>query len=261
MAFVVAGLVLCAAAFASDGPRPNPFDVVVIDAGHGGDDEGARGPSGGREKDVVLAVSLALADALRAQGVRVVMTRTDDRFVPLEERTHIANDAKGDLFVSVHANAATNARIHGSETFFMSLDASDAAAQALAERENRAFGEAGLDPLPAADPVAAILGDLIATEHLSESQEFARLAQGRLRALDPRAARGVKQAPFVVLGGVRMPAALVEIGFITNAREERTMRSADGRGRVVTALAQAVAEFGRRHDARRGLRGLPAKGD
>ena len=263
--FVAAGLCALAVVLAvgarGDGPPVDPFDVVVVDAGHGGDDEGARGPGGGREKDVVLAVSLALAEALRAEGLRVVMTRTDDTFVPLETRTHMANDARGDLFVSVHANAATNSRIRGSETFFMSLDASDDAARRVAERENSAFGEAGLTPLPSNDPLAAILGDLIATEHLTASQEFAQLVQERLAVLQPEAARGVKQAPFVVLSGVQMPAALVEIGFITNARDERAMRSADGRREVVAALARAVREYGLRHDARRGLSRLPARGE
>ncbi len=237
----------------SDAPSPDAFDVVVVDAGHGGDDEGALGPAGGVEKDIVLEVARELAAQLRARGLRVVMTRSDDSFVPLERRTHIANDAKGDLFVSVHANASPRPAIRGSETFFLSLDASDDAAQRLAERENDAFGAAAARLLQQNDPLVAILGDLIATEHLSESQEFAGLAQGRLAALAPESSRGVKQAPFVVLSGVSMPASLVEIGFITNPADERAMRSRKGRSAVVAALADAVAEFGRRHDARRGI--------
>ena len=237
----------------SDAPSQDAFDVVVVDAGHGGDDEGALGPAGGVEKDIVLEVARELAAQLRARGLRVVMTRSDDSFVPLERRTHIANDAKGDLFVSVHANASPRPAIRGSETFFLSLDASDDAAQRLAERENDAFGAAAARLLQQNDPLVAILGDLIATEHLSESQEFAGLAQGRLAALAPESSRGVKQAPFVVLSGVSMPASLVEIGFITNLADERAMRSRKGRSAVVAALADAVAEFGRRHDARRGI--------
>jgi N-acetylmuramoyl-L-alanine amidase len=246
LALVVAG------AARSDAPPPDRFDVVVVDAGHGGDDEGARGPGGGLEKDIVLDVAGSLAARLRERGLTVVMTRTDDSFVPLESRTHIANDAKGDLFVSVHANAASNAEIRGSETFFLSLDASDDAARRLAERENDAFGSAAAPPA-SNDPLVEILGDLITTEHLSESQEFAGLAQGRLANLAPGSSRGVKQAPFVVLTGVGMPASLVEIGFITNAGDERAMNSREGRVAVVGALADAVVEFGRRHDARRGI--------
>jgi N-acetylmuramoyl-L-alanine amidase len=256
MAMVLATALLSlgvAEAAHADGPSPDAFDVVVVDAGHGGDDEGALGPAGGVEKDIVLEVARELAAQLRARGLRVVMTRSDDSFVPLERRTHIANDAKGDLFVSVHANASPRPAIRGSETFFLSLDASDDAAQRLAERENDAFGAAAARLLQQNDPLVAILGDLIATEHLSESQEFAGLAQGRLAALAPESSRGVKQAPFVVLSGVSMPASLVEIGFITNPADERAMRSRKGRSAVVAALADAVAEFGRRHDARRGI--------
>lgn len=244
----------------SDASAPDRFDVVVVDAGHGGEDEGARGPKGGLEKDVVLAVARGLAEELRGRGLRVVMTRQDDSFVPLEQRTHIANDARGDLFVSIHANAARDARIHGIETFFLSLDASDDAARQLAERENLAFGEAAARLPQPDDPLVAILGDLIATEHLSASQEFAGLAQVRLALGKSEASRGVKQAPFVVLTGVQMPASLVEIGFISNAADEREMRSAAGRGAVVSALSDAVMEFGRRQDARRGVRGTPARG-
>lgn len=249
----------CANVVSSDGPLPDAFDVVIVDAGHGGDDNGARGPAGGLEKHVVLEIARELATQLRARGLRVVMTRNDDRFVPLESRTHIANDAKGDLFVSVHANAAADSGIRGSETFFLSLDASDDAARRVAERENDAFGAQAARMPQANDQLVAILGDLIATEHLVASQEFAGLAQGRLSALAPEAARGVKQAPFVVLTGVGMPASLVEVGFITNARDERAMRSRTGRAAVVAALADAITEFGRRHDARRGV-GASARG-
>jgi N-acetylmuramoyl-L-alanine amidase len=236
------------------------FDTVVIDAGHGGEDEGAKGPGGVLEKDVVLDVGRRLAKALEDEGLRVVMTRSSDEFVSLEKRTYIANDARGDLFVSIHANAANDTSIRGTETFFISLEATDEAARRVAERENQAFG-AGLPVRRAADdPLVAILGDLIATEHLKESQEFARLAQEQLAEIDPPASRGVKQALFVVLGGVQMPAALVEIGFITNDRDEGKLRSRRGRGSIASALAAAVFEFQRRYDARHGVAPLPARG-
>ena len=99
------------------------FDVVVIDAGHGGEDEGARGPGGSLEKEVVLGISKQLAAALRKRDLQVVMTRTDDSFVSLEQRTHIANDALSDLFISLHPNAARNAKLHGVETFLIPLSA------------------------------------------------------------------------------------------------------------------------------------------
>ncbi len=238
---------------------PDRFDTVVIDAGHGGQDEGARGPGGSLEKEVVLGVSKQLAAALRKRGLRVVMTRTDDGFVSLEQRTHIANDARADLFISIHTNAARNAKIHGIETFFMSLSATDDAAARVAERENESFGTAAAMPIAAKDPLVGILGDLIATEHLQESQEFARMAQAHLASVTAKDSRGVKQAPFVVLAGVQMPASLVEIGFITHSGEEKSLNSKRGRRAIVVALEKAIAEFQRRYDARHGGRVVPAQ--
>jgi N-acetylmuramoyl-L-alanine amidase len=235
------------------------FDSVVLDAGHGGDDEGAKGPKGTLEKQVVLDVARRLAVELRAEGLKVVLTRDADAHVPLEERTHIANDARADLFLSIHANASRNEQIRGIETFFLSLEASDEAALRVAERENRAFGRGATLPVGGGDPLVAILGNLAADEYLKESQAFARMAQGRLTQVDSRSSRGVKQAPFVVLGGVQMPASLVEIGFITNARDERRLASAEGQRAIVQALTAAVLEYGRRHDALRGLGGPPAR--
>jgi N-acetylmuramoyl-L-alanine amidase len=236
------------------------FDTVVIDPGHGGEDEGAKGPGGALEKDVVLDVARRLAKELEGEGLRVVMTRRSDEFVSLEKRTYIANDARGDLFVSIHANAANDTSIRGTETFFLSLEATDEAARRVAERENQAFGAAVPLPRAADDPLVAILGDLIATEHLKESQEFARLAQERVAEIDPQASRGVKQALFVVLSGVQMPASLVEIGFITNGRDAGKLRSRRGRRSIASALAAAVLEFRRRYDARHGVAPLPARG-
>lgn len=248
---------LCAGAAAS-WAAPDRFDTVVIDAGHGGDDHGAEGAQGLLEKDLVLDVALRVASELREEGLSVVLTRSEDRFVGLEERTSIANDARADLFVSIHANASSATQARGIETFFASLEASDASAQALARAENEALGAAA----PAAmadDPLLAILGDMIATEHLNDSQEFARIAQRELS--EPRRSRGVKQAPFVVLMGVQMPAALVEIGFVTNAGEARVLRSGDERLRIAEHLVAAIREFGRRHDARRGVAPAAGGGD
>ncbi len=228
------------------------FDTVVVDAGHGGDDHGAEGPDGQLEKDLVLAVAQALASRLREAGLRVVETRDADRAVALQERTRIANDAAADLFVSIHANAAPSRMARGMETYFLSLDASDEASSRVAARENEAFGS-GVSAAPTSDdPVAAILGDLAHTEFLVESDEFSRLVHGSLARIDPVPSRGVKQAPFVVLMGVRMPAALVEIGFLTNAREAGTLAAPERRAEIAAALASAVLEFGRRYDARRG---------
>lgn len=244
---------------ASDDAPIDRFDVVVLDAGHGGHDEGATGSSGLREKDLVLDVTRKLAKRLERRGLRVILTRSDDRFLSLEERTAVANDARADLFVSIHANASSSRSPRGIETYFASLEATDAAARATAERENMAFGAAA-PAFAADDPLAAILGDLIATQHLQESSEFAKLAQHELAEIGRSRSRGVKQAPFVVLMGVQMPASLVEIGFLTNPNEEKGLRRAARREEIAAALADAVIAFGARFDARRGVAGAAVEG-
>jgi N-acetylmuramoyl-L-alanine amidase len=252
VALLTGGLASGAAADpeAQDGGR---FDTVVIDAGHGGDDHGARGPKGLLEKDLVLDVAKRVAAKLRAAGLRAILTREDDRFVGLDERTSIANDARADLFVSIHANASEARAAKGIETFFVSLDATDEAARALAAEENKSFASSGGPAALEGDPLFQILGDMIATEHLVESQDFARLALGELLSKKGAVSRGVKQAPFVVLMGVQMPASLVEIGFITNAREEGALATPAERERIAGNLADAALQFGRRFDAKRGV--------
>jgi len=251
------------ASAAADSPSsaaPDRFDAVVLDAGHGGHDEGATGPSGLLEKDLVLDVTQRLATRLRKRGVHVVLTRTRDEFLSLEQRTAVANDARADLFLSIHANAASTQKPRGIETYFASLDATDEAARATAERENSVFGAAAPD-FGHDDPLAAILGDLIHTQHLQESSEFAKLAQSELAGVARARSRGVKQAPFVVLMGVQMPASLVEIGFLTNPEDEKGLRGSSQRAAIAEALADAVMAFGDRYDARRGVRRAARKID
>jgi len=255
-----AAAALAALATGADEPprEVDRFDRVVLDAGHGGDDHGAEGPAGLLEKELVLDVTRRLKARIEGDGVQVVLTRDDDVYVPLGERTAIANRAGADLFVSIHANAASARSARGVEIFFVALEASDESARQLAERENAAFREAS--PAAPDDPLASILGDLAAADQLRESDEFARLANREVAALVAAVpSRGVKQAPFVVLMGVQMPAALVEIGFITNPTEERDLASPGYRDRVADALARAVFEFAGRYDARRGVP-RPARG-
>jgi N-acetylmuramoyl-L-alanine amidase len=252
---------LAAISGAAGAADPDRFDTVVIDAGHGGEDAGARGVGGVVEKDLVLQIALGLSDRLRARGLRVVLTREDDVFVPLERRTAIANDARGDLFLSIHGNAASDADVGGSETYFLALEASDAHAARVAARENRAFeAVGGGDVAVVSDPFIALLGDLITTEYLHESSDVAQRIQTELGGVDALRSRGVKQALFVVLTGVQMPAALVEIGFVTNAQDARTLKRAGGRGDVVEALERAIVAFAERYDARRSDP-VPAKPD
>ncbi|MBW2274824.1 MAG: N-acetylmuramoyl-L-alanine amidase [Deltaproteobacteria bacterium] len=250
-------LASAAAAFSTataESGRRDRFDAVVIDAGHGGKDEGATSPRGLVEKELVLDVTQRLARRLREGKLRVVLTRDDDVFVPLESRTSLANDARGDLFISIHANSARNAKPRGIETFFVSLEASDESARQVAERENQAFGADGV-VLSLHDPLAAILGDMAESEHVAESDAFARLAQTELRNAIELPSRGVKQAPFVVLMGVRMPATLIEIGFLSNSEDERILRTGQHRERIAEALAEAVFRYGERYDALRGIGG------
>ena len=234
-------------------PKPDRFDRIVLDAGHGGHDEGAKGPSGLQEKDLVLDVAKLLAGRLHQHGIAVVMTRTSDEFLSLEQRTAVANDSHADLFLSIHANASPSRKPKGIETYFASLDASDDEARATAERENSAFGAAAPD-FGNADPLAAILGDLIESQHLQESSEFAKLAQASLSNVGRAPSRGVKQAPFVVLMGVQMPSSLVEIGFLTNPDDEKGLRRRGQREDLADALVEAVLAFAKRYDARRGRR-------
>jgi N-acetylmuramoyl-L-alanine amidase len=232
------------------------FDTIVVDAGHGGEDHGARGVAGLEEKELVLDVALRLSRRLRDRGLRVVLTRSGDTFVPLEERFAIANDADADLFVSVHANAAHDADVRGTETYFLANQASDADARRVADRENAAF-EHEVAALIPDDPVVAILGDLMTAGRLEESSDFAHLAEAELAAVDPHS-RGVKQARFVVLQGVQMPSALIEIGFVTHREDERRLRRSAARDEIADALTRAVLAFGERYDRRRGAGAGPA---
>jgi N-acetylmuramoyl-L-alanine amidase len=250
---VVSGAAACALLVCAQvAPASERFERVVIDAGHGGDDHGAEGTAGLLEKELVLDLAQRVAKKLRAQGLRVELTRSSDAFVALDARTEIANRAAADLFLSIHANASRAPSVRGIETFFASPEASDEAAEELARAENAAFGPAAAK-LSQGDPVLAILGDLMAQQQLADSQDFARLAQREIARGAPARSRGVKQAPFVVLMGVRMPAVLVEVGFITNPQDERALRKAAERERIAAALARAIAGFRVRQDERAGV--------
>ncbi|HEX6159575.1 MAG TPA: N-acetylmuramoyl-L-alanine amidase, partial [Thermoanaerobaculia bacterium] len=191
-------------------PGAKPVDApgirtIVIDPGHGGKEVGAVGPGGLMEKDVTLALCRKLADALAAKtGARVVLTREDDSVVSLDQRTAIANQYKADLFLSVHTNAAVVKGAKGSETYFLSLEASDELARKAAETENAA---AASDP---GSDLKLILWDLAQQAYLEESSRLATVIQEEMNAVSGVQNRGVKQAPFKVLVGATMPAALVE---------------------------------------------------
>jgi N-acetylmuramoyl-L-alanine amidase len=222
-------------------PPSRPFRVVVIDPGHGGPAFGGRSASGLLEKHLVLELAKRVGRALERQGLQVVYTRDSDRFVSLAERTEIANRARGDLFLSIHANTAPDPDAHGFETYFLSVEASDDEARRVALVENQVFDQpAAADD--SADIVGGILSDMIRTRFLRESSAIAASIQRGVASL-PGPSRGVKQAPFVVLMGVNMPAALLEVGFLTHEDEVRRLQSRGHQEAIARAVSAAVREF------------------
>jgi N-acetylmuramoyl-L-alanine amidase len=210
---------------------------IVIDAGHGGSDHGTTGPTGLREKDVVLDVAKRLGTLLEAQlGCEVIYTRVDDSFVALEDRPRIANERKADLFISVHANSSPVAPVTGVETFYLNFDASPSAME-VAAREN-ATARKNVSELQ------DLLQKIALNTKVRESADFASKVQaaqvvGAARGRD----RGVKRAPFVVLIGTEMPAILTEIGFLSNAREEAQFKKPEHRQKVAEAIARGIVRY------------------
>lgn len=224
--------------------------TIVIDPGHGGKEVGAIGPAGLMEKDATLTLCRRLAVALEARlKTRVILTRNDDTVVPLDQRTAIANQYHADLFLSVHMNAAIVKGAHGAETYFLSLDASDKLAEKAAEVENASRSTA---PASASD-LKLMLWDLAQQEYLNESSRLAQAVQEEMNRITGVQSRGVKQAPFKVLVGATMPAALVEVAFITNPDEESKIKSDSFQGTVVEALTKAVERYKVDYETRIGI--------
>jgi len=245
---------LAAAAALALGATRAPAFLVVVDPGHGGAQEGAISPAGDREKDLALEISRRIAARLRKQGAKVVLTRTGDIEVPLVNRAAIATAIRADLFVSVHLNSMPSAELRrthaGVETYFLSAGATDERASAVAARENadRLAGEPEIDP---ADPVAAILSDLEDQDALAGSSRLAYAVHDRLVGALHAEDRGVKQAPFYVLAGARMPAVLLEVGFISHESESALLRTPEYQERIAAAVADGVAVFRRETRASR----------
>jgi N-acetylmuramoyl-L-alanine amidase len=233
---------------------PEPLHVIVIDPGHGGHDAGAVGPRGLQEKDLTLDIAQRVATLLQEElGIRVVLTRARDQFVGLRERTALANRERADLFVSIHVNAAPGGIATGTETYFLSNEATDGAARRAAEYENRLIAADTGARGGAPDVLRSILWDLAQSDFQQESSRVAETLQNSLDRALRRPSRGVKQAPFYVLGGAAMPAVLVEIGFISNPEEEQRLRDDGYRERIARALAAGVTDYKRRYDQRVGV--------
>ena len=213
---------------------------IVIDAGHGGHDPGARA-NGLVEKDLVLDVAKRLQELLTAHpGVEVVLTRTNDAFIPLEERTEIANRESADLFLSIHANSSPRPTTRGVETYVLNF-ATNAQAEAVAAREN-ATSASAMGTLP------DIVKTIALNNKLAESRELATMVQTALvRSLRTRSTGvkdlGVKQAPFVVLIGAEMPSVLAEISFLTNGPEADLLKQSSYRQRIAQALHDALVKY------------------
>ena len=215
---------------------------IVIDAGHGGHDTGTIGPTGLMEKDLCLDVALRLSKIIkqRLPGAEVVLTRSDDSFIPLEERTAIANEAHADLFISIHANSSQDHGARGIETYYLNLKGSPEAME-VAAREN-AVANVGIHDLE------DLVKKIARNEKIDESREFAEdiqtsLSQRVQRGNKTVKNRGVRKAPFVVLIGADMPSILTEISFLSNPADEQLLKQPENRQRVAEGLYQGVASY------------------
>ncbi len=224
--------------------------VVVIDPGHGGQDPGAIGPRGTREKDIVLEYARALQNRLIKTGkFKVVLTREGDKFIPLRERVAIARAAGGDIFLSLHADSAPNDEARGLSVYTVSETASDKEAEALAARENKADVIAGIDLSGEREDVAGILISLAQRETKNNS---ATLADTLVSALNDKVRllqNTHRFAGFAVLKAPDIPSVLVEIGFLSHRDEEKLLRTRSYREKVVAGLAEGIEEYFKRQTA------------
>jgi len=230
---------------------------VVIDPGHGGRDGGAVGNKGTREKDVVLEIANLLAKALvdsPERRFKAILTRAEDKFITLEDRISFANQYEGDLFISIHANASETKRDNGFEVYYNSLATDDSAID-LVKRENS--GAVEKKEVQPADSMF-VLWDLAQNEFQKESMDFADkvqsgveistskpLANGKMLGVRNR---GVKQAAFAVLRGVRMPAVLVETSYLSNDSDESNLRSSEFKEKLAAGLLEAVNNMAKKFD-------------
>jgi N-acetylmuramoyl-L-alanine amidase len=214
---------------------------IVIDPGHGGHDTGTIGPTGLEEKNVVLDVALRLRRLIeRRLGAQVIMTRDNDTFIPLEERTAIANEKDADLFISIHANASRDPQARGIEMYYLNFT-SDPGALALAARENQTSQES-------VHQLSKLIQKIALSEKIDESRRFATVEDhSMIRELDREGIRepdrGVKKAPFVVLIGANMPSILCEISFLSNPHDEHMLRRPAFREKIAEALYAGVARY------------------
>ncbi|MEO5976251.1 MAG: N-acetylmuramoyl-L-alanine amidase [Chryseolinea sp.] len=229
-------------------PADSKVDVVVIDAGHGGHDEGTHGHSI-KEKNLALKIALKLGTYIQKNipGVKVIYTRKDDTYIALDERAEIANKSKADLFICIHANANPNTKAFGTETFVMGLH-KDEGNLAIAQRENSVIlmdenykeRYEGFDPT---SPESYILFTLTQSAYQENSLRFASKVESQFKSKVGRNSRGVKQAGFVVLWRTTMPSVLIETGFLTNAMEEKFLAGDEGQELIASGVYRAFKEY------------------
>lgn len=242
--------VLSSAALAQAGGEPPArraaprIKTVVIDPGHGGIELGAKGKFGSLEKDVTLAVALKLKAMIeKNMAFQVFLTRETDVDVAVENRSALANNHKADLFISIHTNGARQKSANGSETFFLSLNATDEETRRLAYLENNSSRLEGRIEKSSEDDIKMILWDMAQTAYIKQSSQLAEMIQGELNALLETRNRGVKQAPFKVLAGVACPAVLIEAAFISNPEEEKKLVTEEFQTSVAEAIYRGLARY------------------
>ena len=225
-------------------PRRDRPKVIIVDAGHGGPDPGAIGRSGTREKDIVLAAAREIRDRLGAIGrYDVILTRSGDNYLKLRERVDLARRAGGDLFISLHADSHPLVLTSGASVYTLSERASDAEAAALAEKENKSDIIAGFDLTEENNEVTNILIDLAQRETMNRSALFASLLTRELSARVPVLRRTHRFAGFAVLKAPDIPSVLLELGYLSNIKEERRLSNPKHRAKIVDAVIDAIETY------------------
>jgi N-acetylmuramoyl-L-alanine amidase len=222
--------------------KPKPIETICIDPGHGGEDLGAIGKSKLQEKNVTLKISSKLKKLIEAKtGLRVIMTRDKDSEVSLNTRASIANNQLAQMFISIHANSSFRKSAYGSETYFVSLQATDQESLELAQKENQNQEDPG--EAIKNDELKMILWNMAQTEHIRESSKLAEYIQNELNELLGTRNRGVKQAPFRVLMRTAMPAVLIETAFISNGSEEKKLANEEFLDKIAFAIFNGISKF------------------
>ena len=228
-------------------PPASAIRTIAVDPGHGGEDEGVRGAQGTKEKDLALAIARRVKGVIEARlGIRVLLTRDDDRNIPIDDRTALANNNKADLFISLHANASLRRSVAGATVFSAAFDDSDAEAARSAPGERVPTFGGGLRD------IELVPWSLAQTRHIDQSAEFATILEQQLRGRIPLSGHSIDRAPLRVLESANMPAVLIEIGFLSNAEQEKQLALDAFQNLLVQAVYDAVIRFRDALNARSG---------